>query len=60
MSKTASVLALGTLRSDEGGCLRRRAEVANICLRISGSRRVRFPALALLSENCLPSCLKRE
>ena len=36
---------IGTLRSDDGGCLRRRAEVGNICLRISGSRRVRFPAL---------------
>ena len=42
--------SLGTLRSDDGGCLRRRAEVGNICLRISGSRRVRFPALAVLSE----------
>ena len=43
-------ITLGTLRSDDGGCLRRRAEVGNICLRISGSRRVRFPALAVLSE----------
>ena len=40
---------IGTLRSDDGGCLRRRAEVENICLRISGSRRVRFPAVAVLS-----------
>ena len=43
-------VTIGTLRSDDGGCLRRRAEVGNICLRISGSRRVRFPALAVLSE----------
>ena len=46
----STLAILGTLRSDDGGCLRRRAEVGNICLRISGSRRVRFPALAVLSE----------
>ena len=43
------VTVIGTLRSDDGGCLRRRAEVENIFLHISGSRRVRFRVVAVLS-----------
>ena len=36
-------------RDDDGRCLRRRAEVENVCLYISGSHRARFPAVAVLS-----------
>ena len=39
---------LGTLRSVDGGCLRRRAEVWNACLPTSGSRCTSIPAVYTL------------
>ena len=61
--RVAKKLYRATLRSDDGGCLRWQAEVENIGLRISGSCRAKFPAVAVLSamsKQCLPLCRKRE
>ena len=55
--KSSMMEGIGTLRSDDGGCLQRRAEVENIFLHISGSRSC---VVCDVKTKCLPFCLKRK